>query len=272
MKRDTPRPFTLASGALTITAAAADGSKLATFEGVAYTGAQMRPQGWWNDVIIDLTGVRIPSQHRPALRQHDHEQIVGHTNSVVADSDGIRVAGVFSGQREHVEKVTVPAGNGFQWQLSLGANPIRTEFLEAGEETDVNGRTVKGPLTISRETEVGEISFVPLGADGETTVSVGASASASVSTCRESSTMTEIEAKEIAKVARDAVRKEFLRCERLKRLDAEYTRWSNHQAWGDADNESGLEEAIRTGKKPKVFAAELNSFLLSSGIDVRLSV
>jgi hypothetical protein len=39
----------------------------------------------------------------------------------------------------------------------------------------VNGREVQGPLSISRETELGEISFVPLGADGDTSVTVTAS-------------------------------------------------------------------------------------------------
>ena len=149
-------------------------TKLGTFEGVAYTGAPMRPQNWYQDVVIDLGGVELPSQHRPALRQHDHEQIVGHTTAVSVDQDGIKVRGVLSGQPEHVDKVRVPARNGFQWQLSVGADPIATEQLKEGEEMEVNGRTVTGPLLISRKTRLGEISFVPLGADGETSVAVAA--------------------------------------------------------------------------------------------------
>jgi hypothetical protein len=91
------------------------------------------------------------------------------------DDKGVQIEGVFSGQAEHVSKVTEPAKNGFQWQLSIGADPIRTEFLEAGATTTVNGREVTGPLTISRETRLGEISFVPLGADGDTSAAVSAS-------------------------------------------------------------------------------------------------
>jgi hypothetical protein len=179
-QRDKPREFriTATGGPVTIQAAdpaGGDGKKLARFEGNAYTGAPMKPQGWWTPVVIDLDGVKIPSQNRPALRQHDHEQIVGHTDSVKVTKAGIEIAGVFSGEQQHADKVTVPAGNGFPWQLSVGANPTRTEFLEAGEETEVNGRKVSGPLTISRETEIGEISFVPLGADGDTSATVTAS-------------------------------------------------------------------------------------------------
>jgi hypothetical protein len=174
-QRDDPREFRITGEGAAQIAAAAGEEKLATFEGTAYTGAPMRPEGWWQPVIIDLDGVKIPSQHRPALRQHDHEQIVGHTTSVKASRDGIEVKGVFSGQEEHVDKVVKPARNGFQWQLSVGANPIRSEFLEAGKKTIVNGRQITGPMTISRETEVGEISFVPLGADGKTSATVAAS-------------------------------------------------------------------------------------------------
>jgi phage head maturation protease len=149
---------------------------LGTFEGNAYTGAPMKPGGWWQPVIIDLDGVKIPSQHRPVLRQHDHQVIVGHTTEVKATRKGLMVAGVFSGEQKHRDSVTIPARNGFQWQLSVGADPARVEHLEAGETAVVNGREVVGPMTISRETELGEISFVPLGADGGTSVSIAASA------------------------------------------------------------------------------------------------
>lgn len=134
----------------------------------------MTPMGWYGPIVIDLKGVKVPSQHRPALHVHDHASIVGHTTGVTVGSDGILVKGVFSGETQHVEKVTVPARNGFQWQMSVGANPLKTERLEPGAEEEVNGRTVVGPLTISRLTELGEISFVPLGADGDTSVDVAA--------------------------------------------------------------------------------------------------
>ena len=145
---------------------------LKRFDGNAYTGGEMTPEGWYTPVIIDLAGIKIPSQHRPALRQHDHEQIVGHTDKVSIDAEGVKVGGVFSGQATHADKVTDPASKGFKWQLSIGANPIRRSYLEHGEETTVNGRVVKGPMVISHETELGEVSFVPLGADGNTSVRV----------------------------------------------------------------------------------------------------
>ncbi|HZZ77456.1 MAG TPA: hypothetical protein VFE62_02995, partial [Gemmataceae bacterium] len=154
---------------------AAKGGGLPTFEGLAYTGVDMQPMGWGGRVVIDLAGVVIPNQHRPVLRQHDPEKIAGHTTKVdVHRTKGITVAGVFSGQPEHVNAVVVPAKNGFQWQMSIGADPLEISYLDAGKETKVNGRTVAGPLAISRRTVLGEVSFVPLGADGATSAYVNA--------------------------------------------------------------------------------------------------
>jgi phage head maturation protease len=144
----------------------------------------MRPNGWGGPIIIDLDGVEIPSQHRPALRQHNHEAIVGHTTAVNVSRRGFEVEGTFSGQDHHAAGVVEPASRGFQWQLSVGADPLQTEYLEHGEEATVNNRKITGPMTISRQTRLGEISFVPLGADGDTHVIVGNRAAALAATSR----------------------------------------------------------------------------------------
>ncbi len=176
------RPFRMvgAAKAADIKAAAegpdGDGKpKLGTFEGVAYTGAVMQPGGWYGRIVCVLSGIRFPKdQNRPVFRQHDHEQIVGHTTKIAVEAEGLVVSGVLSGEPQHVEKVTTPAGNGFKWQQSIGATPVETSWLEAGEEAEVNGITVTGPLTISHVTDLGEVSFVPLGADGDTSATVSA--------------------------------------------------------------------------------------------------
>jgi hypothetical protein len=149
---------------------------LPRFAGKAYTGDRMRPEGWWQDVVIDLTGVETPKEHRPALRQHDHMMPVGHTDRWhVHPTEGIDVEGVFSGQDQHRNTVIEPAGNGFPWQLSVGADPLETTEIKAGETATINGRDFTGPLVISRKTRLKEISFVPLGADDATFVKVAAS-------------------------------------------------------------------------------------------------
>jgi hypothetical protein len=163
------------SASMDIRAEEGEANKLPQFSGNAYTGAVMSPDGWYGPIICDLDGIIVSEQHRPVLRQHDHEQIVGHTNEVKVTPEGVMIAGVFSGEKQHADKVVIPAKNGFKWKLSIGAKPVQHEHLEPGEEAEVNGVTVTGPLTISRKTELGEISFVPVGADEKTSATVTAS-------------------------------------------------------------------------------------------------
>jgi hypothetical protein len=161
-----------AAGSCRISAAAK--GKLPSFEGIAYTGTVIEPAGYFGRVVVDLDGLKVPQQHRPVLRQHDHEQIVGHTTEVKAGKDGLRVAGVFSGEEQHRKKVVEPAKNGFRWQLSIGGDPQRIERLEEGAKAKVNGREVTGPCDIAREFTLKEISFVALGADGDTSADIAA--------------------------------------------------------------------------------------------------
>lgn len=174
-KKQTPKAFA-ATGLARIQAATGEGEseKLPTFSGNAYTGIPMKPEGYIVPIICDLNGFELPSQTQPVLRQHNHNEIAGHTNSIEITSQGVMIAGVFSGEKQHTDKVTVPAKNGFPWQLSIGADPKETSFLEAGETATVNGQEVTGPMVISHRTLLGEISFVPLGADGQTSATVTA--------------------------------------------------------------------------------------------------
>lgn len=161
--------------AVLITAEDNGGEKLPTFAMAAYTGAVMHLSGFWDPVIVDLENVQVPSQNRPILRQHDEAKIVGHSTRIDVSDKGIHVEGTISGVGPDAAEVVALAKNGFQWQASIGATAVRTEFVEPGQTATVNGREINGPVIISRETILGEISFVPLGADGATSARVAAS-------------------------------------------------------------------------------------------------
>jgi hypothetical protein len=162
------------SGSLTIRGEAGDPAKLPTFEMIGYTGAAMTLDGWNAPVIVDLEGLKVPSQECPIFRQHDPLKIVGHSTAVVVGKT-IAIAGTMSGAGPDTLEVVALSKNGFPWQASIGATPVRTEFVEPGAKATVNDREVSGPAYISRETILGEISFVPLGADTQTSATVNAS-------------------------------------------------------------------------------------------------
>ncbi len=144
---------------------------------VAYTGGQMRVGGWRWPVVVDLAGLAIPSQNRPIRFSHDMQSGVGHTDAITIESGQLVAAGVVSRDTAAAKEIVVSARNGFPWQASIGASVEEFEFLKDGQKAIVNGREFLGPMNVVRKATLGEISFVDLGADGQTSASVAAAAS-----------------------------------------------------------------------------------------------
>jgi phage head maturation protease len=179
-------PSTQQPNALELTAevnitAAAPGSegqpaKRPSFMIAGYTGAPMNVEGFYYPVIVDLSGLRASGKTLPILRDHDRNRVVGQANDIAISAKGVNVGGIITGDSGDAADVVAHAKNGFKWQASIGASIHRREFLEAGKTATVNGRQVSGPLIIARDATLKEISFTAIGADGQTSASVAASA------------------------------------------------------------------------------------------------
>jgi phage major head subunit gpT-like protein len=144
----------------------------------AYTGGSIR-QDWSREpVIVDLQGMSWTNKRRPILLQHNYEldAILGQTTDVRVEGQNLVVEGEMIGGNANAEKVIALAERGFQWQASIGADVIRAEKLPPDETAIVNGRTVKGPARIVRQSRLREVSVVTLGADDNTSASLAASA------------------------------------------------------------------------------------------------
>jgi len=167
-------------GAITIEAAAdgqppADGKpKLPKFSMVAYTGGVMRIAGWRWPLVVDLAGLNIPTQNRPIRFGHDMQSGVGHTNTIQIEDGKLLAKGVVSRDTAAAREIVASARNGFPWQASIGAGVEEYEFIKPDQKVLVNGRDFTGPLNVVRKSTLGEISFVDLGADGQTSASVAA--------------------------------------------------------------------------------------------------
>jgi phage major head subunit gpT-like protein len=147
---------------------------LPRFTMVAYTGGPMRLAGWRHPVIVDLAGLRIPAQHRPIRLGHDAALGVGHTDSIRIDTGRLIAAGVVSRDTAAAREVVVSSKNGFPWQASIGASVEEHEFVREGQTVHVNGQAFTGPVNVVRRASLGEISFVDLGADGNTSAAITA--------------------------------------------------------------------------------------------------
>lgn len=152
-------------------------AKRPSFSMTAYTGAPVVVAGFYAPVVLDLSGLRVASQEIPILFGHDMARIVGQSDTVKIDGTGVRLTGIVTGDNADAAEVTSQARNGFKWRASVGASVLRREFVEAGKKVTVNGRELSGPIIVSRETELLEVSFVAIGADNATSAAVAASRS-----------------------------------------------------------------------------------------------
>lgn len=174
---------------------AADGETAAgpkKFRIVAYTGAPIR-QGWSREpVVIDLAGMTLPATV-PIVMGHDYglDSILGQGVPTVQGNELI-VEGEILADSETARKVLALAAGGYQWQASVGADVGR--HLKFGEDqaTTANGQSHVGPVRIVRASTLRETSFVTLGADRSTAVSIAAE-EAQESTMAEHASETPIE-------------------------------------------------------------------------------
>ncbi len=167
------------SGGIKLEAAAEteeDKPQLRRFSMTAYTGGPMSITGWRYPVVVDLAGLRVPRKSRPILKDHDRGQIVGHTDGIRVTDGRMEVTGVISGAGATAAEVIATSQNGFPWQSSLGATADKVVFIAEGKTAKANGQEFSGPLYIARKATLGEVSFVALGADDETSAHVAAGA------------------------------------------------------------------------------------------------
>ncbi|MBL4698290.1 MAG: hypothetical protein JKX70_05590 [Phycisphaerales bacterium] len=151
---------------------------LRRFSMIAYTGGPMILAGWAHPVVVDLAGMEIAGgqiKSRPILKDHNRSLIVGHTESIRIEGNQLLVSGVISGAGAVAKEIIESSRNGFPWQASLGAMSGQMEFVPKGKKAMANGREFAGPVHIARKSMLGEVSFVALGADDNTSASVAAS-------------------------------------------------------------------------------------------------
>ena len=144
------------------------------FRIVAYTGAPIR-QGWSREpVVIDLAGMQLP-QTIPIVIGHDYSlgSILGQGTPSVQGGQLI-VEGEILADNDAARQVLALAAAGYQWQASVGADVGRHLRFGEDQATTANGQTHQGPVRIVRASTLRETSFVTLGADRSTAVSIAA--------------------------------------------------------------------------------------------------
>ncbi|OHB58798.1 MAG: hypothetical protein A2Y12_00150 [Planctomycetes bacterium GWF2_42_9] len=147
------------------------------FSMTAYTGGPMMLEGWKYPVVIDLQGLNVGNSSRPIFISHnqDIDDLLGQTDHVDILENNLIAVGEILGDSPRVTRVIALADKGFKWQASIGARADQVEFIKAGNIAKVNGKEFAGPMNIARRATLGEISFVTLGADNNTSATIAAS-------------------------------------------------------------------------------------------------
>ena len=167
------------------------------FRVLAYTGGKIRVSGWQYPVVVDLAGLEIPSQKIPVRFNHDPNSGIGHTTKIAVVESALVAEGVISRSTAAAMEVIESAKKGFPWQASVGLSVEDYEEIDEDEEVEVNGSKFTGPLIVISRSILDEISFVDLGADRNTTVSVAAKRSITMTTNEQSTSKNETSAKAI---------------------------------------------------------------------------
>jgi hypothetical protein len=160
------------------------------FRIIAYTGAPIR-QAWSREpVVIDLAGMTLPATI-PIVMGHDYAlgSILGQGRPSVQGNQLI-VEGEILADNDTARQVLALASAGYEWQASVGADVGR--HLRFGEDqiTTANGQTLVGPVRVVRASTLRETSFVTLGADRSTAVSIAAEDAATEESMAQDATST----------------------------------------------------------------------------------
>jgi hypothetical protein len=123
-------------------------------------------QRFWGSLVLDLAAVQM-KQRTALLLDHWTDQRLGFSTEIKKTPQGLVAKGKLL-DNELATQVMKDSAAGFPFQASLRADAVRVQMLDDGEEAEVNGQQVQGPLAIYREWELRELTITVLGADSNT--------------------------------------------------------------------------------------------------------
>ena len=152
-----------------------------------YNGGAMRVGGYKMPVAIKCSGVRCAADRFPIYANHINvntsgpdmiEQLIGQSNGPCTIMQGcnLMAEGVVTGKSKTVQAVLDHANAGFQWQASIDALPVKGHVIADGDEEEINGKTLTGPVFVADEAILANVAVVPLGADTTTAACFAAAA------------------------------------------------------------------------------------------------
>jgi len=140
---------------------------------VLYSGKIIKNHWWWDDLAIDISGVKLSKSKLPLLEDHDTSRKLGFTTKVNLEDNTISIGpeGVTFVDTPTADEFVKLSKEGFPFEASLRGEPSVIQRLLEKEEAEVNGFTMKGPGTIWRKMALKEGSVCVFGYDSKTSAS-----------------------------------------------------------------------------------------------------
>jgi hypothetical protein len=141
-----------------------------TFSGVAYAGGVITDHSWFKAVAFDLATTQAETP-LPLLFNHSGSPI--GVIETVSIGTQIEISGRLFADIDPIAKdIATKADRGIKWQLSVGIFPASTENLNGTQTHNINGQSFTGELALLKNNRIREVSFVTMGADDKTQVTV----------------------------------------------------------------------------------------------------
>lgn len=126
-----------------------------------------KTNGFVNEVLL-IDGFRMrPNGRIPLLDAHNRnsvDRILGSATDFQRIGDRLECRVYFS-STEAGENAARNVRDGHLTDFSVGYQPTRFEFIPAGTERTINGAAYKGPVKVTTEWTLKELSVTPIGAD-----------------------------------------------------------------------------------------------------------
>lgn len=150
-----------------------DGTGKKKLDMVIYSGGIIPNHFWWNNLGLDLSGIKLGKPKYPILESHDTGRKIGWMGKPMVGKD-LRVDPdkVTFMETEAATEFQKNAEAGFPYESSIYGVPLRVERIEEGASADVNGHKLQGPGTIWREWVFKEASVCVFGYDSNTKAGV----------------------------------------------------------------------------------------------------
>lgn len=124
-------------------------------------------RGFINEVLL-VKGAALPVNAKvPLLDSHNRtsvKNVIGSARNFQV-ADGNLECRVFFSDTDEGRSVALNVRDGHLTDFSVGYRPIVYEYLDAGETREIGGRTFQGPLKLTEEWKLMELSVAIVGAD-----------------------------------------------------------------------------------------------------------